>query len=104
MPRPQSSDNSYIALSSICPWPRLWLWPYGSMATGPYGSGLWVATLLLARGQRARLRPWPCYGYGYAIAIVIAMVVSVAVAMARRLCEGERQEHGRWDSCLSYCA
>ena len=74
------------------------------MATGPYGSGLWVATLLLARGQRARLRPWPCYGYGYAIAIVIAMVVSVAVAMARRLCEGERQEHGRWDSCLSYCA
>lgn len=66
------------------------------MATGPYGSGLWVATLLLARGQRARLRPWPCYGYGYgygyAIAIVIAMVVSVAVAVARRLCESEVQE------------
>ena len=60
------------------------------MATGPYGSGLWVATLLLARGQRARLRPWPCYGY--AIAIVIAMVVSVAVAVARRLCESEVQE------------
>ena len=37
-----------------------------------------------------------------AMAMAIAMIVFVAVA--RRLCEGERQEHGRWDSCLSYCA
>ena len=59
--RPQSSDNSLHSLS-------IWSWPYGSMATGPYGPGLWVAPLALGHRPKSKaaamamlwLLPWSC--------------------------------------------